>query len=61
MKSRPLSVRVAAAEKAELEADEKKNIIGGDDDLDEEDRNARAARGDDVDEAMDVIGSMEGF
>jgi hypothetical protein len=68
MKSRPLSVRIAAAEKAELEAEEKKRLIHGDQDHNEDDfleMDARKRGREEVkeieDDDMDVIGSMEGF
>lgn len=60
MKSRPLSVRIAAAEKAELEESEKKKLIQ-DDQIREEDVDMGFGRVDDMDEGMEVIGSMEDF
>ncbi|KAF2180721.1 hypothetical protein K469DRAFT_269462 [Zopfia rhizophila CBS 207.26] len=60
MKSRPLSVRIAAAEKAGLKESEKRALIAGT--ADEEDGlNLGVGRVEDVDEGMEVIGSMEGF
>ncbi|KAF2791910.1 hypothetical protein K505DRAFT_326540 [Melanomma pulvis-pyrius CBS 109.77] len=58
MKSRPLSVRVAAAEKAELEADEKRALINGEADS-KEDIDLDVGKVDDADETMDIIGNME--
>ena len=60
MKSRPLSVRVAAAEKAELEEEEKKALISGERKL-ERDVDLGVGKVDEVDEGMDIMGSMEGF
>jgi hypothetical protein len=69
MQSRPLSVRMAAAEKAGLDEEEKELLLSGRGGVQqfgsEESRAAdadvrEASRGDDDDE-MDVIGSMEGF
>jgi hypothetical protein len=72
MKSRPLSVRLAAAERAGLEGKEREQLIQGgrthhdnrhdnrgieDDEVDVRQSKAH----DDEDEEMDVIGSMEGF
>lgn len=63
MKSRPLSVRIAAAEKAELAKDEKRRLIQGDNGVEEDDvvMDVGVGRVEDVDEGMDVIGSMEDF
>ncbi|KAF2001606.1 hypothetical protein P154DRAFT_432881, partial [Amniculicola lignicola CBS 123094] len=62
MKNRPLSVRIAAAEKAELEEHEKTALIAGESEGDERMRRADFDRGiDDIDEGMEIIGDMEGF
>ena len=60
MKSRPLSVRIAAADKAGLQDREKQELIRNDDGEKEDgDFHLKAGRVDDVDEGMEVIGSME--
>lgn len=60
MQSRPLSVRMAAAEKAGLDEDEKALLVKGKGR--EEDLDVDVGRIDDVeDEEMEVIGSMEGI
>lgn len=61
MKSRPLSVRIAAAEKAELEEHEKMALLQDDVSEEKELQPKSTASRDDIDEDMDVIGSMEGF
>ncbi|KAF2735968.1 hypothetical protein EJ04DRAFT_562917 [Polyplosphaeria fusca] len=62
MKSRPLSVRMAAAEKAELAEQEKKALIAGEKPRDEEMHvDMEMGRVDDGDEGMDVMGGMEGL
>ncbi|KAF2751172.1 hypothetical protein M011DRAFT_103408 [Sporormia fimetaria CBS 119925] len=72
MKSRPLTVRMQAADKAELDEEEKRALMGdGEDeemggvDIAQGERESagdrRRAHGQDDDDEMDVIGSMEGF
>ncbi|KAF2112567.1 hypothetical protein BDV96DRAFT_152710 [Lophiotrema nucula] len=63
MKARPLSVRIAAAEKAELEDKEKQALLADEKaEQDEFDFDIRKGRVEEVDDDdMDVIGSMEGF
>ncbi|KAF2277042.1 uncharacterized protein EI97DRAFT_376100 [Westerdykella ornata] len=60
MKSRPLSVRIAAAEKAELEEHEKRELLQ-DHDNEEELHSSGPTTRDEIDEDMEVIGSLEGF
>jgi hypothetical protein len=65
MQSRPLRVRMEAADKAGMDEREKKEMLKGDKKEDEMDvdldvgnvRNANV----DVDEEMDIMGEMEGF
>ncbi|KAF2675744.1 hypothetical protein K458DRAFT_425268 [Lentithecium fluviatile CBS 122367] len=64
MQSRPLSVRMAAADKAGLDDDEKEMLVNGgrqDGDAAGVDMDARRTERVDDDDEMDVIGSMEGF
>lgn len=62
MQSRPLSVRLAAAERAELAESEKKKLLQGEVQEDE-DMDLRPGRNAtlDADDDMDVMGEMEGF
>jgi hypothetical protein len=60
MKSRPLSVRVASAEKAELEEEEKRALVNGEMDT-KEDIDLDMGRVDDADEDFAVMGGMEDF
>jgi len=58
MQSRPLSVRMAAAEKAGLRKEERQRLMNS---VQEEDMDVEHEHLQDVDEGMEVIGSMEGF
>jgi hypothetical protein len=60
MKSRPLSVRVASAEKAELVDEEKRALVNGEMDT-KEDIDLDMGRVDDADEDFAVMGGMEDF
>lgn len=62
MQSRPLSVRIAAAERAELAEDEKRKLLQGEAQEQEDlDLGTRKVDNMDVDDDMDVMGEMEGF
>lgn len=61
MKSRPLRVRMAAAEKAELEESEKRKLLEDEGEGDEGNSHIDVGTTDDLDEDMDVIGNMEDF
>ena len=61
MKSRPLSVRVASAEKAGLAEDEKRALINADEDVKEDDIDLDFGKVEDADQSMEIMGDMEGF
>ena len=61
MKSRPLSVRVASAEKAGLAEDEKRALIDADEDVKEDDIDLDFGKVEDADQSMEIMGDMEGF
>lgn len=62
MASRPLSVRMAAAEKAGLNAEERRRLLNREESKKEDKEHKREARrAHDADDGMDIMGEMEDF